>query len=102
MTTSAASPTHRTDHTDSSLRTLMLVARAAAVGSIILLLVLHIVSSEFDPASRWVSEYVLGDHPWLMRLAFLSMALGLLAITLLVHRALRRAGADGWSAVCWG
>ena len=56
MTTSAASPTRHTDHADDSLRKLMLVARAGAVGSIILFLVLHVVSSEFDPASRFVSE----------------------------------------------
>jgi hypothetical protein len=76
------------DDAGTPLRPLMLLARAGALGFILLLLVLHFVSPGFDPMSRFVSEYVLGDYPWLMRLAFLSVTLALLAMTLLVHRAL--------------
>jgi hypothetical membrane protein len=67
---------------------LALVARTGAVGFIVLVLVLHVVSSEFDPASRFISEYVLGDYPWLMRLAFFSLATAFFAIAMLVPRAL--------------
>lgn len=76
------------DDTRTSLRALMLFARAGAVGFILIVAGLHIISPELDPISGFVSEYVLGDYPWLMRLAFLSVTLALLGMTLLAHRAL--------------
>lgn len=76
--------------TGPSLHRLMLLTRAGAVGFILIVTVLHVISSELDPVSGFVSEYVLGDFPWLMRLAFLSVTLALLAMTLLTHRALPR------------
>ncbi len=37
---------------------------------------LHVVSPEFDPAKRVVSEYALGRHGWLLSVMFLSWGLG--------------------------
>lgn len=78
----------RPDDTGTSLHPLMLLTRAGAIGFILIVGVLHVISSEVHPISGLVSEYVLGDYPWLMRLAFLCLTLALLALTLLAHRAL--------------
>lgn len=43
--------------------------------SILSLLILHVVSSEFKPNFRMVSEYALGKHKWLLTLFFLCWGL---------------------------
>lgn len=43
--------------------------------SILCLLTLHVVSSEFKPHFRMVSEYALGKHKWLLTLFFLCWGL---------------------------
>lgn len=49
---------------------------------LILVLLLHFLETEFDPVSRFISEYVLGDYGYLMNTAFfvLGIGIGLLAI----------------------
>ena len=47
------------------------LAGAGIAAAIIVLL--HFVENEFEPSSRFISEYVLGDWGWLMNLAFLAM-----------------------------
>lgn len=74
--------------TETSLRPLLLLTRGGAAGFILIVAVLHVVDRELDPVSGFVSEYVLGDHTWLMRLAFLSVTVALFGMTLLAHRAL--------------
>lgn len=44
------------------------------------LLVLHVLSPEFDPSWRMVSEYANGDHPWLLAVLFLAWGLGTLGL----------------------
>ena len=48
---------------------------AASVGAIICLANLHILSPEFDPSWRMVSEYALGNYSWLLSLMFLAWAI---------------------------
>ena len=72
-------PHARPQGTETTLRPLMFLARAGAVGFTLIVALLHVISSELDPVSGFVSEYVLGDYPWLMRLAFLSQTLAPLA-----------------------
>ena len=43
--------------------------------SILSLVILHIVSSEFKPGFRMVSEYALGKHKWLLTVFFLCWGL---------------------------
>ena len=43
--------------------------------SILCLLTLHVVSNEFKPSFRMVSEYALGKHKWLLTLFFLCWGL---------------------------
>lgn len=47
---------------------------AAAALSLVLLAALHVLSPEFDPSWRMVSEYASGDYGWVLALMFLSMA----------------------------
>jgi hypothetical protein len=49
-------------------------AFAASTLFIILLVALHFLKPDLDPSWRFISEYELGDYGWLMRLAFLSLA----------------------------
>lgn len=56
------------------------VAAAGAVTFVVLLTALHLIKPELDPSWRVVSEYAIGDHGWMMTLAFLSLALGCVAL----------------------
>lgn len=51
------------------------VAFFASLATLALVALLHIVSPEFDPAWRMVSEYALGRYPWLLSAMFLCWAL---------------------------
>ncbi|GAA3212505.1 DUF998 domain-containing protein [Microbacterium terregens] len=53
-----------------------LVAGVFTVG---LIAILHVLEPEYDPSWRMISEYSLGRHGWVMRLAFVTMAIGLSA-----------------------
>lgn len=53
-----------------------LVAGGVTVGLIALL---HVLEPEYDPSWRMISEYSLGRFGWVMRLAFVTMAIGLAA-----------------------
>jgi hypothetical protein len=52
------------------------LAIAASTGVLLLLASLHILSPEFDPAWRMVSEYANGGYAWVLSLMFLTWALG--------------------------
>jgi hypothetical protein len=56
--------------------TTALVAGGFTVG---LIAILHVLEPEYDPSWRMISEYSLGRHGWVMRLAFVTMAMGLSA-----------------------
>ncbi|GAA1955321.1 DUF998 domain-containing protein [Microbacterium deminutum] len=65
----------------------MTVAAAAAVVALVsgtvtttLIVILHFVEPEYDPSWRMISEYSLGRHGWLMRVAFIAMAVSPAAI----------------------
>ena len=53
-----------------------LVAGGITVG---LIAILHVLEPEYDPSWRMISEYSLGRYGWVMRLAFVTMAIGLAA-----------------------
>jgi hypothetical protein len=50
------------------------LAIAAAASTILLLASLHVLSSEFDPSWRVVSEYANGRYGWVLSLMFVSWA----------------------------
>jgi hypothetical membrane protein len=47
----------------------------ASVAALVLLAVLHVLSPEFDPSWRMVSEYALGNYGWVLSLMFVAWAL---------------------------
>jgi hypothetical protein len=62
------------------------VAAIAAVTALVagaitawLIAILHVLKPEYDPSWRMISEYSLGRYGWVMRLAFVTMAIGLAA-----------------------
>lgn len=52
------------------------VALLATAATILLLAALHILSPEFSPSWRVVSEYAFGHYGWVLSLMFLSWAIG--------------------------
>jgi len=48
---------------------------AFGVISLLCLVALHVVSTEFKPGFRMISEYALGKHKWLLTLSFLCWGL---------------------------
>jgi Protein of unknown function (DUF998) len=60
------------------------VAIAAAGAVVLLLASLHVLSPEFDPSWRVVSEYANGRYGWVLSLMFASWALSTWALALTV------------------
>jgi len=60
------------------------LALAAAIATLLTLAVLHILSPEFEPAWRMVSEYANGNYSWVLSLMFIFWAISswILAFTL--------------------
>jgi hypothetical protein len=52
------------------------LAIAFTAVALLALAALHVLSPEFDPGKRVVSEYALGRHGWLLSVMFLSWGLG--------------------------
>ena len=48
------------------------LAIGAAAATLLLLASLHVLSPEFDPSFRMVSEYALGRDAWVLSLMFLA------------------------------
>jgi Protein of unknown function (DUF998) len=58
------------------------LAMVAAVATLLLLASLHILSPEFDPSFRMVSEYALGHYGWVLSLMFLVWGMSSWALAL--------------------
>jgi len=69
---------------------------AAGVTTLALLAALHILSPEFDPSWRMVSEYANGQYGWVLSLMFASWALSSWALAFAIWSQVRtRAGKIG-------
>lgn len=71
------------DRTQSTLAFSKLTARislAMSIASLVFLAALHLLSPEFKPSSRMVSEYALGSYGWVLLLMFLTWALSCVAL----------------------
>ncbi|HEY9527461.1 MAG TPA: DUF998 domain-containing protein [Anaerolineales bacterium] len=62
------------------LHTAARLALAASIATLVFLAVLHLLSPEFDPSRRMVSEYALGNYGWILSLMFLTWALSCVAL----------------------
>jgi hypothetical protein len=72
------------------------VANGAAVAALLFLAGLHVLSPEFDPSWRVVSEYANGNYGWVLSLMFGAWALSQWAIALAISSQVKtRAGKIG-------
>lgn len=65
---------------------------ASSVTTLVLLTALHILSPEFDPSWRMVSEYALGNYGWVLSLMFLTWALSCIMLFLAVKSQIHTIG----------
>ena len=68
------------------------VSFAAAVLSLLALAALHVLSREFDPSWRMVSEYALGRYAWLLALMFLTQAVSSIVLFFAIKSQVRTFG----------
>ncbi len=74
-----------------------IIAIVLSMAFLCLLFLLHFLEPEFDPSWRMISEYELGAHGWLMRLAFFCWGGSVLALSVGLRASLRtRAGIIGF------
>jgi hypothetical protein len=71
------------DHAISAPAARLAVVAAAAV--LLLLASLHVLSPEFDPSWRVVSEYALGHYGWVLSLMFVSWAVSSWALVFAIR-----------------
>ena len=60
------------------------ISLVSSMASLVFLAVLHLLSPEFDPSWRMVSEYALGSYGWILLLMFLTWALSCVALFLAI------------------
>jgi hypothetical protein len=69
----------------------------AAAATLLLLASLHVLSPEFDPSFRMVSEYALGHYGWVLSLMFLSWGISSWTLALAIWSQVKtKAGKVGW------
>ncbi len=67
-----------------------------SVAALMLLAALHVLSPEFAPSWRMISEYALARFAWVLSLMFLAFGLGPMALAVALHsQNLTRAGRVG-------
>jgi len=65
------------------------IAIIFAVVCLVLLILLHFLKGELDPAWRMISEYEIGRYGWMMRLAFFSWGTSVLALLIAIWLSLQ-------------
>ena len=80
------------------------LAIAATAAVLLLLVSLHVLSPEFDPSWRMVSEYALGHYGWVLSLMFLAWGISSWALAVALWSQVKtRAGKVGlWFLVIAG
>lgn len=68
------------------------VSFAAAVACLVFLTALHILSPEFDPSWRMVSEYALGNYSWVLSLMFVTWTISCVALVFAIKSDVRTIG----------
>jgi hypothetical protein len=82
---------NKTTNSDFSMKNLSRIVEPAAWlaiistgAAIVLLIVLHVLSPEFSPAWRMVSEYAFGHYAWVLSLMFLTWGIGSWALVVAI------------------
>ena len=60
------------------------ISFAAAAATLVFLAALHVLSPEFDPSWRMVSEYALGNYGWVLSLMFVAWAISSWALVITI------------------
>lgn len=66
------------------METLAILTITTGILSLLCLLILHLVSPEFKPGWRMISEYALGKHKWLITSFFLLWGLSSICLSILL------------------
>jgi len=76
----------------------ILVATGGTIAVLTTVALLHLLKPELDPASRFISEYAIGQFGWVMKLSFVAWAASCLALSVAVRPAVtnRRGRAGAW------
>lgn len=75
------------------METLALLSLASGALALVCLLVLHIVSPEYHPSWRMISEYALGKHKWLITSFFYLWGLSSILLSILLWNVIT----TGWA-----
>lgn len=59
------------------------------LGAVLLLAALHVLSPEFSPSWRMISEYALGHYGWMLSLMFLCSGVSCWALAVAIHSEIR-------------
>lgn len=70
------------------------ISFVASVTSLLSLVALHVLSPEFDPSWRMVSEYALGSYSWVLALMFITQALSSFALFFAIKNQVRTVGGN--------
>lgn len=62
------------------------LAAGLSLFSLALVLLLHFIKPELGPSWRFLSEYAVGEHGWLMAVAFFTQSLACVALLLALRR----------------
>src|SRR5215510_12203696 len=74
-----------------------ILAIVTAATALLLLASLHVLSPEFDPSFRMVSEYALGHYGWVLSLLFLAWGVSSWALAVALRsQVASKAGKVGW------
>jgi hypothetical protein len=68
------------------------ISYGASIASGVFLVALHLLSPEFDPSWRMVSEYALGRYSWVLSLMFLTWALSCVALVFAIKSQVKTIG----------
>jgi len=66
--------------------TLAKVSMGCSIAALLSLLILHIVSPEYEPGWRMVSEYALGEYKWLVSIFFIGWGLASIFLSLYLRK----------------
>ncbi len=76
-----------------------LLAIVAAAATLLLLASLHVLSPEFDPSFRMVSEYALGRDAWVLSLMFLAWGISSWALVVALWSQVNTISRESWLMV---
>ena len=67
-------------------------AVVTAITTLILIVILHIIKSDMAPSWHMISEYAIGEHGWVMKLAFFAWSLSCISLVASVRNQVATVG----------